>query len=348
VSDGELFRSEVREQPAALRSLLARADEICSVGARLAALDAPVIRLVGHGSSDNAASFGIYAFALIAGRTAMRDSISLTTYYGAEISFRGSVVVALSQSGRTPDVVAYVERARARGATTVAVTNDPRSDLASAADLTVELGAGEEAAVAATKTYTNQLAALALLAGGAAGRGEELAAALGQVAELYETAIAVSERWAVTLATAFGFTGRMFVIGRGLEFATARELALKLTETCGVAAEPVTATDLIHGKIAALDPLFPVWAIASNDAGLPALQEAAQRATDAGATVVASGSAADEVESAAYRIAIPAAPAPLDPLLSIVPGQVFAWALSQAKGRDPDRPTHLTKVTLAK
>ena len=346
--NGELFHAEVREQPAALRRLLERGPEICEVGARLAALAPPVFRLVGHGSSDNAASFGIYAFGLIGGRTAMRDSISLTTYYGADIDFAGSVVIALSQSGRTPDVVAYVERARARGATTVAVTNDPASALAAAADLTVELAAGEEAAVAATKTYTNQLAALILLAAGAAGRGPELIASLTRVTELFEEAIAVSEPMAAKLATAFGFTGRMFVIGRGLEFATARELALKLTETCGVAAEPMTATALVHGPIAALDPLFPVWAIASNDAGLPAVREAAQRAKDVGATVVASGSAAGKVEAAAYRLPIPATPAPLDPLLSIVPGQVFAWALSQVKGLDPDRPTHLTKVTLAK
>jgi glucosamine--fructose-6-phosphate aminotransferase (isomerizing) len=110
----------------------------------------------------------------------------------------------------------------------------------------------------------------------------------------------------------------------------------------------MTATALVHGPIAALDPLFPVWAIASNDAGLPAVQEAAQRAVDVGATVVASGSAADTIASAAYRLTIPAVPAPLDPLLSIVPGQVFAWALSRTKGLDPDLPTHLTKVTLAK
>jgi glucosamine--fructose-6-phosphate aminotransferase (isomerizing) len=348
VTAGELFHAEVREQPAALRHLLERGQEICELGSRLAGLAPPVFRLVGHGSSDNAAAFGIYAFALIGGRTAMRDSISLTTYYDAEIDFSGSVVIALSQSGRTPDVVDYVERARARGATTVAVTNDPGSALGLAADLTVELQAGEEAAVAATKTYTNQLAALVLLAAGAAGRGPELIAALEHVTGLFEEAIALSEAAVSRLATVFGFTGRMFVIGRGLEFATARELALKLTETCGVAAEPMTATELVHGPIAVLDPLFPVWAIASNDAGLPSVQEAAQRAREVGATVVASGSAAETIAGAAYRLPIPAAPSPLDPLLSIVPGQLFAWALASAKGLDPDRPTHLTKVTLAK
>ena len=141
----------------------------------------------------------------------------------------------------------------------------------------------------------------------------------------------------------------MFVIGRAVEFATARELALKLTETCGIAAEPLTATDLVHGPIAAVDPLLPVWAVASDDAALPAVQDAAERAVAAGATLIVSGPAEANISGAAYRLPLPAAPVPLlAPLLSIVPAQVFAWALSRAKGLDPDQPTNLTKVTLAK
>jgi glucosamine--fructose-6-phosphate aminotransferase (isomerizing) len=141
----------------------------------------------------------------------------------------------------------------------------------------------------------------------------------------------------------------MFVIGRGLEFATAREVALKLTETCRVAAEPLTATDLAHGPIAALDPLFPVWAIASRDASLPAAVDAATRAREAGATILASGSAASEIDGAAYALPVPDAPNKLlAPLLSVVPGQLFAAALADAKGLDPDRPHGLSKVTLAR
>ena len=227
----------------------------------------------------------------------------------APTSTSGSVVLALSQSGRTPDVVSYVERARARGATTVAVTNDTGRRSRSAADLTVELAAGEEARGGRDQDLYEPARRLVLLAAGAAGRGPSWWPRSNVWRTCFEEAIAVSEPAASKLATVFGFTGRMFVIGRGLEFATARELALKLTETCGIAAEPMTATDLVHGPIAALDPMFPVWAIASNDAGLPAVQEAAQRATDVGATVVASGSAAQKVESAAYRLAIPEAPA---------------------------------------
>jgi glucosamine--fructose-6-phosphate aminotransferase (isomerizing) len=126
-------------------------------------------------------------------------------------------------------------------------------------------------------------------------------------------------------------------------------VALKLTETCRVAAEPLTATDLAHGPVAALDSLFPVWTIASPDESLPVVVEAAARAREAGATIVASGSAAEAVEGASYALPVPEAPAPvLAPLLSVLPGQLFAWALAQAKGLDPDKPHGLSKVTLAR
>jgi glucosamine--fructose-6-phosphate aminotransferase (isomerizing) len=140
----------------------------------------------------------------------------------------------------------------------------------------------------------------------------------------------------------------MFVVGRGPEFATAREISLKLMETCRVAAEPLTATDLAHGPVAALDALFPVWMIASNDASLPAVVDAAKRVRAGGGTILASGPAAGAIEGAAAVLAVPPPPLPLlGPLLSIAPGQVFAWALAQAKGLDPDRPNGLAKVTLA-
>jgi glucosamine--fructose-6-phosphate aminotransferase (isomerizing) len=140
----------------------------------------------------------------------------------------------------------------------------------------------------------------------------------------------------------------MYVIGRGIELGTSREIALKLTETCRIAAESVTSTDLSHGPIAALDAMFPVWTIASRDECLPALVAAAELARRAGATLVASGSAAAEVPGAEFRLPVPEAPLPvLSPLLSVVPGQLFAAALSRAKGLDADQPVGLTKVTLA-
>jgi len=345
---GELFLSEIREQPQALARLLEHEDDFAAIGRALVERRPAVIRLVGHGSSDNAASYGVYAFGLLPGLTALRDSISLTVYYDAQLDLSGSVVLALSQSGRTPDVVEYVERTRARGALTVALTNDPGSELGRAADAVLPLSAGPERAVAATKTYLNQLAAIALLAGGAAGRGREVADGLRRVGELLAGALEPLEKAVPAVATSYAFVGRMFVVGRGLEYATAREVALKLTETCRVAAEPLTATDLSHGPVAALDALFPVWTIASPDQALPAVVEAAARAREAGATIVASGSAAAAIDGAAHVLPVPEAPSPyLSPLLSVLPGQLFAAALSLAKGLDPDSPVGLTKVTLA-
>jgi glutamine---fructose-6-phosphate transaminase (isomerizing) len=345
---GALFLSEIRGQPEALARLLEHAADYEAVGAEIARRSPAAIRLVGHGSSDAAASFGVYAFGVLGGLTAMRDSISLTVYYKAALDVSKSVVIALSQSGQTQDVVEYVSRMKERGAYTVALTNDPRSSLAAAADATLPLLAGAERSVAASKTYMNQLASLALLAGGAAGKAEKAAEGLRRVCEQMAEMMDPLERRAGELAPAFTYVERMFVIGRGFELATAREVALKLTETCRVAAEPLTATDLAHGPVAAIEALFPVWAIASHDETLAAVLEAAARAKAAGATILASGSAAAKIPGAAFSLPVPRPPRPVfAPLLSVVAGQLFAAALAQAKRLDADRPEQLTKVTLA-
>ena len=345
---GASFLAEIREQPHALRRLLEHRAEYEEVAGEALARRPHLVRLVGHGSSDNAASYGVYAFGIQAGWTALRDSISLSVYYGADVDLERAIVVGLSQSGRTPDVVAYVARAREHGAFTIAVTNEPGSELAAVADVTLPLAAGSENAVAATKTYMNQIAALLLLAGAVSGEATAIATGIERAAELMEGALPRIEHAVDAVATAFAYVGRMYVIGRGIEFATAREIALKLTETCRVAAEPLTSTDLAHGPIAALDPLFPVWTIASRDEALPTAVEAARRVRATGATLVASGNAASEIEGAAYSLPVPEPPLPLlAPLLSVVPGQLFAGALARARGLDSDHPEGLTKVTLA-
>jgi glutamine---fructose-6-phosphate transaminase (isomerizing) len=345
---GAVFLDEIREQPRALLALLENDSEFARVAVTARDRGASLLRMVAHGSSDNAASYGVYAFGLLARWTALRDSISLTTYYRSELDMSGSTAIALSQSGRTPDVVEYLQNARRAGAFTVALTNDAESELAQAAEAVLPLAAGPERAVAATKTYLNTLAALGLLAAHAAGDGARFADALRKTAEQLDRLIPSLEERVAPVANAFAYVGRMFVIGRGTEFATAREIALKLLETCRIAAEPLTATDLAHGPVAALDPLFPVWTIASADEMLPAIREAAARVRETGATIVASGTAAEELEGADYVLAVPKPPSPLlAPILSVVPGQLFAWALARAKGLDPDRPAGLSKVTLA-
>jgi glutamine---fructose-6-phosphate transaminase (isomerizing) len=346
---GARFLEEIREQPAALLRLLEGESEFARVASDMRERGATTVRMAGHGSSDNAASYGVYAFGLLPHWTAFRDSISLTVYYGAELDLSGCTVLALSQSGRTPDVVEYLGRARRRGAYTVAITNDTSSALAKEAEAVLELRAGDERAVAATKTYSNQVGALGLLAAHAAGEGTPFATGLRAVAAHMELFIHSIETRIAPIAIPFAYAGRMFVVGRGAEFATAREIALKLLETCRIAAEPLTATDLAHGPVAALDSLFPVWAIASDDPTLPAVVEAVERAREAGATVIASGDAAASIPGADYVLTSPRAASPLlAPLLSIVPGQLFAWALAQARGLDPDAPRGLSKITLAR
>jgi glucosamine--fructose-6-phosphate aminotransferase (isomerizing) len=346
---GAHFLSEIRGQPQALAGLLEHETAYARVAAAARERGARTVRMVGHGSSDNATSYGVYAFGLLPRWTALRDSITLTVYYNSGPDLAGSTVIALSQSGQTPDVIEYVARARRAGAFTIALTNDVASDLAVEADEVLPLAAGPELSIAATKTYLNQVAALGLLAAHAAGQGRGFAEGLRVTADLLETMIPPLEQRVRTMALPFASIGRMFVIGRGTEFATAREIALKLLETCRVAAEPLTATALAHGPVAALDPLFPVWTIASDDETLPAVVDAAARVRSAGATLVASGNAAEALADAAYVLPVPKPPSPLlAPILSVVPGQLFAWALAQAKGLDPDHPAGLSKVTLAR
>ena len=346
---GAQLLAEIREQPKALATLVEHEAEYARAAAAARERGATTVRMVGHGSSDNAAAYGVYAFGLLPGWTALRDSITLSVYYGADLDMSGSTAVALSQSGQTPDVVEYLERARRSGAFTMALTNDPASDLARHAEAVLPLAAGAEHSVAATKTYLNQVAALGLLAAHAAGRGRAFAQQLRVVSDRLADVVPELERRVPQIALGFTLVGRMFVIGRGPEFATAREIALKLLETCRIAAEPLTATDLAHGPVAALDPLFPVWTIASHDDSLPAVVEAAGRVREAGATLVATGDAADTVAGADYVLPTPKPPSPLlSPLYSVVPGQLFAWALARAKGLDPDRPEGLAKVTLAR
>jgi len=346
---GAQLIGEIREQPLALARLLEHDAEFAAVAETARKRGATTVRMVGHGSSDNAASYGVYAFGLLPRWTALRDSITLTVHYASDLDMSASTVIALSQSGRTQDVIAYVERARQTGAFTIALTNDPESELADAAEAVLPLAAGHEQAIAATKTYLNQVASLALLAAHAAGTGPRMTGHLRTVTEQLAELIPRLESRIAEIALPFAYIGRMFVVGRGAEFSTAREIALKLLETCRIAAEPLTATALAHGPVAALDPLFPVWTIASADDTLQAALEAAARVQETGATLIASGTAAEKVGGADYVLPVPAPPSPLlSPLLSVVPGQLFAWAVARAKGLDPDRPARLSKVTLAR
>jgi glutamine---fructose-6-phosphate transaminase (isomerizing) len=344
----QVLLDEIREQPAAWRRLATGDGPIAELGARLAAAAPPLVRLAAHGTSDHAAAYATYALRLLCGWTAVRDSMSVALYYGAAAARPGEVAVGLSQSGETPDVVAWLRAARAAGATSVAVTNADASALGADADHVLAIGAGEERSIAATKTYTCTLAALALLGAHAAGRGPAMAGALRAAADAAEAALPRMESAVLPVAEAWAGAQRTYAVARGIEVATAAEVALKLTEVAYVGARALTATSMAHGPVAALDATFPVWAVASDDATLPAVVEAVERARAAGAPVLATGPAAAALTGATFTLPTPAAPEPLlSPLLSVLPGQLFARALALAKGLDPGAPRHLRKVTAA-
>jgi len=343
-----VLRGEILEQPDVLRRLLREGREVVDLGRRLAGAPPRIVRLAAHGTSDNAATYGVYAFARLAGWTAIRDSISVPVYDGVRPDARGDLAIGLSQSGETPDVVAWLEAMRAGGALTVAITNDPASALAATAEVVLPLRAGEERSVAATKTYTAELAVLARLAAHAGGDGSTLDDGIAATADLAATALESLDDAVTPLARELAWAGRMVLAGRGPEYATAREIGLKLTELCQVGAVAMTATDLAHGPVAALDEQFPVWLCVAGDSALPAVREAVGRVRETGAPLIASGPAAAELDGVR---ALPVAQPPqllLSPLLSVLPGQLFAAALATAKGIDPEAPRHLRKVTMAR
>jgi glucosamine--fructose-6-phosphate aminotransferase (isomerizing) len=348
VSASEVLREEIRSQPAVWRDTIAHEAEVAEVAAALAAFGPSLVRIAAHGTSDHAATYASYALRLLCGWTVLRDSMSLPLYYGAPAAAPGELAVGISQSGETPDVVAWLRRAREDGARTLAVTNARDSSLAAQADHVLLVRAGVERSIAATKTYTGTLAVLALLGAHVGGRGAELSAALDAVADTAEAALPGLEAAVAPVADALAPVERLYVVARGIELATAHEIALKLTEVCYLGAKAMSATGMAHGPVAALDAALPVWAIAAPGATLPAVVEAARRARDAGAPVVAAGVAAAELADASFVLPTPPAGEPLlSPLLSALPGQQFAWALAHAKGIDPGAPRHLRKVTSA-
>jgi glutamine---fructose-6-phosphate transaminase (isomerizing) len=337
---GTLMRSEMAEQP----DVLARfADSFDGHVERVRALLPE--RLVGvtfvaRGSSDHAAVYGRYLVELASGRPAALTAPSLQTLYGAEVDYDGWLVVALSQSGATPEIETVTRRLQEAGARTVAIVNDEDSGLARAAELVIGLDAGEERAVPATKTVTSELLAVAAVAAalGPVPFGPDeldaLPAAVAAVIGAYDPAVALAERWRDA--------ERTFVAARGLLLAAALETALKVKETTGVLAEGVSAADLRHGPIAATGPGAPLLTIDGGGPGSEDLKEVALLAAARGADVArcAQGDA---------DLPLPRGlPEALTAVTATVRGQQLALALAEARGVDPDAPAGLSKVTATK
>lgn len=329
--------AEMAEQPAALTGLLARRAEI-RAAVRAALPRPPVgIVLVARGSSDHAAAAGRYALELSSGRPTALGTPSLVSRYGAAIDFGGFLVVALSQSGHTPEIVNYLERARAGGAVGLAITNDPGSPLAAVADVTIDLACGPELAVPATKTVTAELLALTLLAealGRPPAAADDLAALPDQVA-----AVLADPEPARTVAARLLDSPRLLTVARGPLLGAALETALKIEEITGLMVAAHSAADFRHGPIAIADPSLAAIALASPGPTEADVLDLVARLRDRGCAVHLGGPYPEAA------LDWPAAPEILAPVLAVVRGQQVAAALAELLDRDPDRPAGLTKVT---
>lgn len=333
---GHRMAEEMAEQPDVLAGLVERRAAI--VAAVRGVLPDPLrgIVLVARGSSDHAAVYGRYVLEAACGLPVALAAPSLHTLYATPVRYQGYLAVATSQSGRTPEIVTVLERMRAGGAVGVAVTNDPASPLARAADAVVELRAGQELAVPATKTFTAQLAAFAFIAEAAgsppwdAGNWAGVPAAVGAVLD--------DPAPAEPTAAAIGGATGLVVAARGYLYAAALEVALKLKEAARVLAQGYSGADLRHGPITVVEHRFPVVLLAAPGPAWQDMADLARQLADRGAAVVRI--APDGELPLGADLAEPLAAFP-----AAVRGQQLALALARHRGLDPDRPAGLDKVT---
>jgi glutamine---fructose-6-phosphate transaminase (isomerizing) len=333
-------RREIAEQPEAVARLLAESEAAIEDAARAVA-GARYAVIAARGSSDNAARYGQHVLGRLCGLPVALASPSLHTVYDAPLRYDGGVAIGISQSGESPDVVAVLAAAREQGRPAIAITNDDRSPLAAAATHVIPLQAGVEESVAATKTYTTSLAAVAALAAAVRGdraRRDELAAMPAALARQVDRADGLGE----AVEAAAGWR-RLAVIGRGANYATAFEAALKIKELAGVAAEPYSPADFLHGPVAVLEPGFPVLAIFPSGPAGPAVRDVIAAARERGAelTVIAE----DGCDGGERVLGVEPGPEWLSPLCAVVPAQLLAVGAAERRGLDADRPEGLQKVT---
>jgi glutamine---fructose-6-phosphate transaminase (isomerizing) len=340
------FLREIAEQPAVFERLLSEGKESVERAAAAIREFAPEwVLIAARGSSDNAARYGQY---LLGAHNRLGVGLavpSLLSLYGAAPNMKRALVIGISQSGQSPDIVGVLEEAKRQGALTLALTNDPGSPLAGASRCTIPLLAGEEKAVAATKTYTAELFALAMLSTALSGNAQHQAE-LGATPELMRRAIQQNRDLSAP-AREFADAQKFVVLGRGFNYATAFEVALKIKETSYLIAEPYSVADLLHGPVAMIDRDFPVILVAPSGETLRDVPKLLDLLSDRGARVVGISDRDDVLSRTQARIRLPAnMPEWLSPIVAVGPGQLWAGALATAHGQNPDKPRGLSKVTL--
>jgi glucosamine--fructose-6-phosphate aminotransferase (isomerizing) len=343
---GSHLEQEIREQPQILRHLLqAERQTVERVADAIREAEPEYVVMAARGSSDNAVRYGQYLFGATNGLAVALATPSLFTRYERPPRLEGALVLAVSQSGQSPDISAVVAEGRRQGALTVALTNDSDAPLAQASQHVVQLHAGTEQSVAATKTYTASLMALAMLS-----------AALAQDEERFEILQSMPDRLAsvvdgvtdvVAAAERYRYMDACVVISRGFNYATAYEIALKLKELTYILAEPYSSADFRHGPLALVERGFPVLAVIPEGEMAVELIELLAQLEERGAELVVISALERALELAQTRLLLPSdIPEWISPLVTVVPGQVFALGLTLARGLDPDHPRGLRKVTL--
>ncbi len=337
-----LARQEIAQQPDVIARLLERErPALRALAAELRRRRPRYVVVAARGSSDNAARYAQHVLGRMLRLPVLLATPSLHTLYDAPPRFVDAIVIGISQSGASPDVVSVVAEGARQGAMTVAITNDPTSPLAAAAAHVVDLGAGEERSVAATKTYTASLAAIAALA---AEGDPALSADLARLPAVMAAQLALTGAADAAVAAAAGWE-RLTVVGRGAHYATAFEAALKVRELAGVVAEAYSPADLLHGPIATTGPGQPLLAIAPAGPTEGSMRELVATARERGASVAAIGHDAALGDPFLELVDVPEW---LGPAVAIVPAQLLAVGLSEQRGVEVDTPFGLSKITMTR
>jgi glucosamine--fructose-6-phosphate aminotransferase (isomerizing) len=337
--------AEIAEQPAALeRTIAEERGKLAKLGTLLKARDLKLIVLVARGSSDNAALFGRYLLEITTGIPVSLSAPSVHTIYGAKLKLDHALVVGVSQSGEGEDINRVLQNARQGGAYTIGITNEQNSSMTKIVDETLLTHGGRERSVAATKTFTGQMLLFYMLA---AELAEKKPPRFSYEAIPQFVAGALEQQPAILeLVQRYVFMENCVVVGRGLAYANAYEMALKLMETCYVVAERFSSADFLHGPLAMVERHFPVILFASPGVMLPGVKSLIERLRELHADTLAITSDLEAARMCTRSIVMsPEIDEFLAPIPYIVPGQLFAALLAEAKGLNPDAPRSLSKVT---
>jgi glucosamine--fructose-6-phosphate aminotransferase (isomerizing) len=333
-----LMFQEAREGPAAVaRMIKANREAMVRIGQRLRNHEVRAVVTCARGSSDSAATFGRYLLETRVGMLTSSIGLSVESVYDASPSLAGVLYLAISQSGMSPDLLASAARARRDGAFVVAMVNSPASPLAELADEVIDLRAGTEHSVAATKSYLSSLAALAMLTAHWTDDAI-LLAAVDALPDLLAQAVELD--WSSALSE-LAPANNLYVLGRGHGLGIAQEAALKLKETCALHAEAFSAAEVLHGPMALVTSDFPVVVFVQDDATRANTMGVAKRFAGFGANVLIAGATVPGTR----QLPTLAAHAVIEPILAIQSFYPMVAALSLARDRDPDSPPHLRKVT---